>query len=111
MEFKRFPPLIGVDVSGGYNKDASAITIVDSKTTEVVACLNCNYISITDLAKVIYELVIKYMPNAIVNIERNGVAIQQISAYLVTGGFPRVKCYDYFGSKPYIPQRDLKRCA
>lgn len=72
MEFKRFPPLIGVDVSGGYNKDASAITIVDSKTTEVVACLNCNYISITDLAKVIYELVIKYMPNAIVNIERNG---------------------------------------
>lgn len=72
MEFKRFPPLIGVDVSGGYSKDSSAITVVDSKTTETVACLNCNYISPTDLAKVIYELIVKYMPNAIVNIERNG---------------------------------------
>ena len=111
MEFKRFPPLIGVDVSGGYNKDASAITIVDSKTTEVVACLNCNYISITDLAKVIYELVVKYMPNAIVNIERNGVAFQQTSAYLVTGGFPSVNCYDVTGQEPYTLQRDLKRCA
>jgi hypothetical protein len=77
MESIRWPPLIGVDVSGGYSKDASAITVVDSRTTETVACLNCNYISTNDLAKVIYELVTKFMPNAIVNIERNGVALQQ----------------------------------
>ena len=69
---RRYPPIIGVDVSGGYQQDSSAITVIDSRTTEVVADLNCNYISTNDLAKVIYELVMKYMPNAIVNIERTG---------------------------------------
>lgn len=69
----RWPPIIGVDVAGGYQQDSSAITIIDSKTTDVIACLNCNYISLPDLAKVIYQLVIQYMPNAIVNIERNGI--------------------------------------
>lgn len=69
----KWPPIIGVDVAGGYQQDSSAITIVDSRTTDVVACLNCNYISLPDLAKVIYQLVVQYMPNAIVNIERNGI--------------------------------------
>ena len=78
---RRFPPIIGVDVSGGYQRDSSAISVVDSRTTELVADLNCNYIPINDLAKVIYELVVKYMPNAIVNIERNGVALTAITAY------------------------------
>lgn len=68
----RNPPIIGVDVSGGYQKDSSAISIIDSKTTDVIADFNCNYISTNDLAKVIYEIVTKYMPNAIVNVERNG---------------------------------------
>ena len=77
VDIKRHPPIIGVDVSGGYNKDSSAITIIDSETTDVIGTLNCNYISIPDLAKCIYELVVKYMPNAIVNVERNGVAYQQ----------------------------------
>lgn len=108
--FSRFPPLIGVDVSGGYNKDASAITVVDSKTTEVVACLNCNYISPTDLAKVLYELVVRYMPNAIVNIERNGVAFQQSQHIGQPVCFPVFSRYDK-GQEPYSLQRDLKRCA
>ena len=72
VDLRRHPPIIGVDVSGGYNKDSSAITIIDSETTDVIGTLNCNYISIPDLAKCIYELVVKYMPNAIVNIERTG---------------------------------------
>lgn len=72
MELYKYPPIMGVDVSGGYQKDSSAITIIDSKTTDVAAEFNCNYISPNDLAKVIYEIVIKYMPNAIVNVERNG---------------------------------------
>ena len=76
---RKFPPIIGVDVSGGYQRDSSAITIIDSRTTDVVADLNCNYISTNDLTKVIYELVVKYMPNAIVNIEQNGVGIGVIS--------------------------------
>ena len=65
-------PIIGVDVSGGLQRDSSAITIVDSSTTKVVADFNCNYISPLDLARVIYELVSKYLPNAVVIIERNG---------------------------------------
>lgn len=68
----RYPPLIGVDVSGGYLQDSSAITVVDSNSTRVCADMNCNYISPLDLAKVIYELVTSHMPNAVVNIERNG---------------------------------------
>lgn len=79
----RFPPLVGVDVSGGYNKDSSAITIVDSRTTRVVGCLNCNYISTGDLARVIQELVMRYMPNAIVNIERNGGFGSSVISYLL----------------------------
>ncbi|MBP5595727.1 MAG: hypothetical protein J6Y02_10120 [Pseudobutyrivibrio sp.] len=68
----RNPPIIGVDVSGGYNRDSSALSVIDSATTKLMADFNCNYISIVDLTKVIYELVTKYMPNAVVNIERNG---------------------------------------
>ena len=72
MPDRRYPPIIGVDVSGGYSRDSSAITVIDSKTTEVIADLNCNYIPIDHLAKCIYELVVSYLPNSIVNIERNG---------------------------------------
>ena len=66
------PPIIGVDVSGGFKRDSSAITIIDSYTTRVVADFNCNYINTNDLAGIIYEIVTKYMRNAIVNVERNG---------------------------------------
>lgn len=68
----QYPPIIGVDVSGAQNQDSSAITIIDSQTTKVLATLNCNYIPSQDLAKIIYEIVTKYMKNAIVNIEANG---------------------------------------
>lgn len=68
----RFPPIIGVDVSGAMYQDSSAITVVDSKTTMVTATLNCNFMPTDDLADVLYVLVNKYMPNAVINIERNG---------------------------------------
>ena len=68
-----YPPIIGVDVAGATFNDSSAITVIDSKTTRVCANLNCNFIPADDLADVIYELVTKYMPSAIVVIERNGV--------------------------------------
>ena len=67
-----YPPIIGVDVSGATFNDSSAITVIDSHTTRVCATLNCNFIPADDLAQVIYELVTKYMPNAIINCERNG---------------------------------------
>lgn len=67
-----YPPIIGVDVSGGFRRDSSAITIIDSNSTRVTATFNCNYISTIDLANVLYQLVTKYIPNAVVNVERNG---------------------------------------
>jgi len=70
----RYPPIIGVDVSGAMYRDASAITIVDSRTTKVCATLNCNYIPTDDLADVVYNIVKYKMPNAVINIERNGEA-------------------------------------
>jgi hypothetical protein len=38
--YLRYPPIIGVDVSGGFNRDASAISIIDSKTTKLCADFN-----------------------------------------------------------------------
>ena len=61
----RHVPILGIDVSGGYQHDSSAITIVDS-------------------AAVILELVSKYMPNAVVNIERNGGYGATVIAKLLT---------------------------
>lgn len=98
---RRYPPIIGVDVSGGYQQDSSAITIIDSRTTEVVADLNCNYISTNDLAKVIYELVIKYMPNAIVNIERNGGFGSSVLSLLVKS---KIKRNLYFEIKDRVTE-------
>ena len=72
----KYPPLVGVDVSGGYQRDSSAITVVDSYSTRVTAELNSNFISTPELALVIFNIVSKWMPNAVVNIERNGVANQ-----------------------------------
>ena len=66
------PPIVGVDVAGGWQQDSSAITVIDSRTTKVVATFNCNYIPTPDLAELLVTLVSTYMKNAIVNIERNG---------------------------------------
>ena len=71
-DIRTYPALIGVDVSGGYKQDSSTITVVDSLTTKVLGCLNCNYISTLDLARCIEFIVKNWMPNAIVNVERNG---------------------------------------
>lgn len=69
---RTYPPLIGVDVANGYKQDSSTITVIDSRTTKVLGCMNCNYISGLDLAKCISFIVKNWMPNAIVNVERNG---------------------------------------
>ena len=68
----RYPPIIGVDVSGALYNDSSAITIIDSKTTRVVADFNCNYIPADDLADILYTLATRYMPNCCISVERNG---------------------------------------
>lgn len=100
MNIYKFPPIIGVDVSGGYSRDSSAITIVDSQTTEVAAVFNNNSIPIQDLANVIYVLVTKYMPNAVVNIERNGGFGASVLSYLLSK--PEIKKNLYYEIKERV---------
>ena len=68
----KYPPIIGVDVSGGYNQDYSTITIIDSQTTKVLADMRSNSISPINLARAIYEITKRWYPNAVINVERNG---------------------------------------
>lgn len=67
------PYIVGVDCSTGTVKDANAITILNPYTVKPVAEFNCNYIGETKYEKLIIELVTKYIPRAIVCIERNHV--------------------------------------
>jgi len=69
----QYPPIIGVDVAAGYKQDSSTITVIDSQTTKVLGCMNCNYISTVDLARCIEFIVKNWMPNSVVCCERNGV--------------------------------------
>lgn len=87
----KYPPIIGVDPSGGVSKDSSCITIIDSKTTRVFADMKCNTISLIDLARVVEYIVMNMMPNAVVNIERNGV---KCTVYSATNIFSRVNCWE-----------------
>lgn len=99
IDINKHPPIIGVDVSGGYNRDSSAISVIDSNTTKLFADFNCNYISTFDLAQVIYELVTQYMPNAVVNVERNGGYGASVLSKLVNS---RIKRNLYFEIKDKV---------
>lgn len=92
--------IIGVDVSGGFRRDSSAITILNAKTTEVMATFNCSFISVDDLANVIYELVTKYLPNALVVIEKNGVGIGLVSRLVKSS----IKKNLYYSIKEHVTE-------
>lgn len=62
---------VGVDVSNGYGLDNSAITVWDPYTLKTVAEFKSPHIGVKDLIKFIYVLVRKYLPKAILAIERN----------------------------------------
>lgn len=88
MDAMRSIPILGVDVSAGLSRDSSAIVIIDSRTSRVTATFECNYISTIEFAAVIQEIVSRWMPNAVINIERNGVAYTATTAYRVIYMFP-----------------------
>lgn len=69
----KYTPIIGVDVAGGYMKDYSSFVIIDSHTTRPFAAFKDNSIDPDDLAYVLIELVTKYMPNAVINVEKTGI--------------------------------------
>ena len=91
---RTYPPLIGVDVSGGYKQDSSTITIVDSYSTKVLGCMNCNYISTLDLARCIEFIVKNWMPNAIVSVERNGGFGSTVISKLIKMGLKKNLYYE-----------------
>ena len=93
MNFSRSIPIMGVDVSAGVSRDASTIVIIDSVSTRVTATFECNYISTVEFAAVIQEITLRYMPNAVINIERNGVANRQTSAYIAIYMTLGVNCW------------------
>lgn len=67
-----YPPIIGVDVASGAHKDASAITVIDSETTKVLATFRSNFITMPELADLLYQFITNYAKNAIVCVENNG---------------------------------------
>lgn len=72
-DMPKYTPIIGVDVAGGFSKDYSAFTIIDSHTTRPFASFKDNSIDPDELAQVLIEIVSNYMPNAIVNVEKTGL--------------------------------------
>ena len=110
-----YPPIIGVDVASGAHKDASAITVIDSETTKVLATFRSNFITMPELADLLYQFITNYAKNAICCVENNGEktttnTVSQTTARRGICEFHSVNCYEK-GQELYAPQRDLKRCA
>lgn len=89
-----YPPIIGVDVAAGYKQDSSTITVIDSKTTKVLGCMNCNYISSIDLAKCIEFIVKNWLPSAVICVERNGGFGASVIANLIKAGLRKNLYYE-----------------
>lgn len=79
-----YPLIVGVDVASGRHKDSSAITVIDSQTTKVIATFRNNFITTPELADMIYQFVTTYAKNAIVNIENNGIGTPVIQMLMKT---------------------------
>jgi len=87
--------IMGVDVSGGLSRDSSTFTVINARTTEVVADFNCNYINQHEFAMVIYTYVSKYLPNCVINIERNGGFGQAVLADLKQSNIKNKLFFEY----------------
>lgn len=70
---KNIPYIVGVDCSTGTVGDNNAITVLNPYTCQPVAEFECSYIGETMYENIIKELVRKYIPKAIICIERNSV--------------------------------------
>lgn len=62
---------VGVDVSNGYGQDNSAVVIVDPYEEKIVGEFKSPYIGVADLSRFLRILVKRYIPRAILCIERN----------------------------------------
>lgn len=79
---RRIPYIVGVDCSTGTGGDSNAISVIHPHTLRPVAELECNYIGETKFRLILEEFVLKYVPKAMVCIERNSVGSAVIDAIL-----------------------------
>lgn len=70
---KDFPYIIGVDCATGGGGDNTAVTVVNPYTLQTDAEFKNAYMSAPDVKRFLYVLVKKYMPNALLCIERNSI--------------------------------------
>lgn len=70
---RNIPYIVGVDCSTGTLNDNNAITIINPYTVKPVAEFKCNFIGETAYENLLKDLVVKYIPKAILCIERNSV--------------------------------------
>ena len=70
---RNIPYIVGVDCATGTLGDSNAITIINPYTVKPVAEFKCNFIGETAYENLLKELVIRYIPKAILCIERNSI--------------------------------------
>lgn len=70
---KKIPYIVGIDCSTGTVGDNNAMTIINPYTLKVSAEFECSYVGETMYEACIKEMVLKYIPKAILCIERNSV--------------------------------------
>lgn len=96
--------IMSIDCSTGTGKDSNAITIIDPYTEQPVAEFESNYIGEPAFTRVIQEIVMKYIPKAIVCIERNHVGDAIIAFLLESPIAGRI----YFDKYKEVAEENMK---
>ena len=68
---KQYPYIVGVDVATGVNNDNTAISIVNPYTLQIDAEFRSSIMGYPDLKRFLYQLVKKFIPRALLCIEKN----------------------------------------
>ena len=97
---KNVPYIVGVDPSGGGVGDYAAVTILDPYTVKPVAELRSNILTHEKMKTMLISMVTKYIPNAILVIEKNSIGQPLIDSlrYSIIG-----KNLYYDPNKYFIP--------
>jgi hypothetical protein len=77
--------IVSVDVGAGTGNDNTAITIIEPYTEKPIAEFKSPYIGLEDTKKFLYVLVRKYIPRAILCIERNSIGAAIIEGLKAMG--------------------------
>lgn len=105
---KSIPYIVGIDCATGTGNDANAMSIINPYTQALVAEFECSYVGETQYIKVIQELVMKYIPRAIVCIERNHVG-DAIIAFLLESPIAGRLYFDKYKELAEEKMKDLEK--